>query len=200
MYSDGELTAVEKENTFAFSDYSDELLAVTAKNNKNAAAELISRYICSIEARAKKYAPEMCEDLTQEGFMGLLCAVDTYDKSRNVKFSTYANVCIRNKMLSALNKRTSITKGEVGEIPEENIHDPSDIPENIVVERERLEEIYDKIISALSEQEWRVFQLFLTGLAYNQIALDLNVPLKTVDNAMQRVRRKLKSVLRSGRE
>lgn len=200
MYSDGELKVVEKENLFAFSDYSDELLALTAKKNKNAAAELITRYICSIEARARKYSPEMCEDLAQEGFIGLLRAVDTYDKSRDVKFSTYANVCIRNKMLSALNKRTTIVKGEGGEILEADIHDPSDTPENIVVERERLEEIYDKIISALSEQEWRVFQLFLTGLAYNQIALDLNVPLKTVDNAMQRVRRKLKSVLRSGRE
>lgn len=191
---------MEKENSFAFSEYSDELLAVTAKKDKCAAAELISRYVCSIEIRAKKYAPEIYEDLAQEGLMGLLRAVDTYDKSRDVKFSTYANVCIKNKMLSALNKRTTIEKGEIGDIPEEEIHDPSDIPENIVVEKERLEEIYNKIISALSEQEWRVFQLFLTGLAYNQIALDLNVPLKTVDNAMQRVRRKLKSVLRSGRE
>lgn len=189
-----------EDKLFAFSDYTDELLAVTAKNDKYAAAELISRYICSIEARAKKYAPDMSDDLAQEGFIGLLGAIDSYDNSRDVKFSTYANICIRNKMLTAIKKRSTIVNGESGEIPEAEIHDPSDIPENIVVERERLEEIYDKIISALSEQEWRVFQLFLTGLAYNQIALDLNVPLKTVDNAMQRVRRKLKSVLRSGRE
>ena len=87
---DAEPKVVEKENLFAFSDYSDELLALTAKKNKNAAAELITRYICSIEARARKDSPEMCEDLAQEGFIGLLRAVDTYDKSRDVKFSTYA--------------------------------------------------------------------------------------------------------------
>ena len=94
-------------------------------------------------------------------------------KAGTLSFQPTQNVCIRNKMLSALNKRTTIVKGEGGEIPEADIHDPSDTPENIVVERERLEEIYDKIISALSEQEWRVFQLFLTGLAYNQIALGI---------------------------
>ena len=141
------------------------------------------------------------EDLTQEGFIGLLNAVETYDESKNVKFSTYANVCIRNKMISAFDKQANITKGEVWEAPEEEeIEDPADIPDNVLVEKERLNEIYQKIISALSEQEWRVFQLFLTGLAYNQIALELNCSPKTVDNAMQRVRRKLKSVLRSSRE
>lgn len=194
------LLAVKKEDLCDYSEYPDELLAVTAREDKCAAAELISRYICSIEIRAKKYAPEIYEDLAQEGLMGLLKAIDTYDNSRDVKFSTYANVCIRNNMYSALKKRTTIVNGEIGEIPEEDIHDPSDIPENIVVEKERLEDIYQKIFSALSEQEWQVFQLFLTGLAYNQIALELNVPLKTVDNAMQRVRRKLKSILRLGRE
>jgi len=194
------LLAAKNQNTSVFSDCSDEYLAITARSDKCAAAELISRYICSIEMRAKKYAPHMYEDLAQEGLMGLLKAADTYDKNRDVKFSTYANVCIRNKMLSALQKKSAIENGENTEISEEDIFDPAEIPENIVVENERLKEIYDKIISALSQQEWQVFQYFLTGLAYNQIALELNVSLKTVDNAMQRVRRKLKSVLRSGRE
>lgn len=192
--------ADKREELFDFSEYTDELLAGIAKDDKRAAAELISRYICSIEIRAKKYAPEIYEDLAQEGLMGLLKAIDTYDKGRDVKFSTYANVCIRNNMLSELKKRTAIASGEAGEIMQEEISNPADIPENIVVERERLKDIYEIIISALSMQEWRVFQLFLTGLAYNQIALELNVPLKTVDNAMQRVRRKLKSILRSGGE
>lgn len=184
-----------------FSELSDEELAVKAKNDKKAAAELLTRYICTIETRAKKFAMSFSEDLTQEGFIGLLNAVETYDESKNVKFSTYANVCIRNKMISAFDKQANITKGEVWEAPEEEeIEDPADIPDNVLVEKERLNEIYQKIISALSEQEWRVFQLFLTGLAYNQIALELNCSPKTVDNAMQRVRRKLKSVLRSSRE
>lgn len=190
---------MDKNCILSFSDLSDEELAVKAKNDKQAAAELLSRYIFSIEARAKNFAMAFSEDLAQEGFIGLLSAVENYDENKNVKFSTYANVCIRNKMISAFDKQADIVKEEAWETPEKEFHDPAEIPENIVVEKERLKEIYDKIISALSEQEWRVFQLFLTGLAYNQIALELNVSTKTVDNAMQRVRRKLKSVLRTGR-
>ena len=192
---------MDKNCSVGFSALSDEELAVKAKNDRQAAAELLSRYIFSIEARAKNFAMSFSDDLAQEGFIGLLSAVENYDENRNVKFSTYANVCIRNKMISAFDKQADIVKEESWEAPdEESVHDPDEIPENIVVERERLKEIYDKIISALSEQQWKVFQLFLTGLAYNQIALELNVPQKTVDNAMQRVRRKLKSVLRTNRE
>ena len=69
-------------------------------------------------------------------------------------------------------------------------------PESILIENERIEEINKKINEALSEQEWKVFRLFLTGMAYNQMALNLGVTVKSVDNAMQRVRRKLKSVLK----
>ena len=65
-----------------------------------------------------------------------------------------------------------------------------------MIENERIEEINKKINEALSEQEWKVFRLFLTGMAYNQMALNLGVTVKSVDNAMQRVRRKLKSVLK----
>lgn len=192
---------LNKNLPLTFLELSDEELAVKAKNDKKAAAELLTRYICTIETRARNFALAFSEDLTQEGFIGLLNAVETYDENRNVKFSTYANVCIRNKMISAFDKQTNIIKSEVWDAPEEEeMEDPADIPDNILVEKERLNEIYDKIIFALSEQEWHVFQLFLTGLAYNQIALELNCSPKTVDNAMQRVRRKLKSVLRSGCE
>ncbi|MGN0601969.1 MAG: sigma-70 family RNA polymerase sigma factor [Oscillospiraceae bacterium] len=191
---------MDKKCSLEFSELSDEELAVKAKKDKRAIAELLSRYICTIEARARNFAMSFSDDLAQEGFIGFLKAVESYDENRNVKFSTYANVCIRNKMISAFDKQKDIAKGKVEDTFSEEMDDPAVIPENILVEKERLNEIYDKIISALSEQEWRVFQLFLTGLAYNQIALELNCSPKTVDNAMQRVRRKLKSVLRSSRE
>ena len=75
-------------------------------------------------------------------------------------------------------------------------NEKTESPEKIFIENERMDEVYKKITSALSEQEWKVFQLFLTGMAYNQMALNLGVTVKSVDNAMQRVRRKLKSVLK----
>lgn len=182
-----------------YSKLSDEQLALRAKSDKQAVAELLARYVCSIEVKAKKFAYFLSEDLAQEGFIGLLNAVESFDENKNAKFSTYANVCIRNKMISAFDKQRNIQASDIDELVGEQADVPETIPENILVEKERTNEIYDKIISALSEQEWRVFQLFLTGLAYNQIALELNCPVKAVDNAMQRVRRKLKSVLSAGR-
>ena len=130
--------------------------------------------------------------------MGLLKAVNTYRPDENVKFSTYANVCVKNRIISSL-KRNSLINGE--EFTEEIVQSMFENqmaadPEKIVIENESMDEVYKKITSALSEQEWRVFQLFLTGMAYNQMALNLGVSVKSIDNAMQRVRRKLKSVLK----
>ena len=191
---------MSKKSSFDYSNLSDEQLALKAKNDKQAAAALFTRYVYSIELRAKKFAFSLSDDLAQEGFMGLLNAVENFDENRNVKFSTYANVCIRNKMISAFEKQRDISAEDIDDVKNEQADAHEKIPENILVEKERMNEIYDKIISALSEQEWRVFQLFLTGLAYNQIALELNCSVKAVDNAMQRVRRKLKSVLSASRE
>ena len=175
---------------------SDEELALSAKTDKAAVTELIARYICSIEYLANKYCPAAADDLMQEGFMGLLKAVKTYDPQKNVKFVTYAAVCIKNKMLSAVKKNSMIADIPEEELEERFFYDSEEIPENIIIQNERMSEIYDKISSTLSEQEWQVFQLFLTGMSYNQMALNLGVSVKAVDNAMQRVRRKLKSLLR----
>ena len=179
-----------------YAEFSDEQLAAMAKNNDGQALlSLISRYICAVEARAKSFAGGVYDDLIKEGLMGLMSAIKSYKPEKDVKFSTYAMTCIKNRMISAFKKDKASLEETVGE-EEEPSHDPSDIPENIVLEKERMNEIFEKIYSALSELEWHVFQLYLSGLAYNQIALKLGVSVKTVDNAMQRVRRKLKAVLR----
>lgn len=176
---------------------SDEALVELAKNNdKQATFQLISRFLCAIEARAKSFANGISDDLIQEGLMGLLKAIQTYDPEKNVKFYTYAMVCVKNRMISVLSKDRLGVEGSFDEQESIELYDASESPENIVVEKVRLNEIYDKIISSLSELEWRVFQMYLSGLVYNQIALELNVSTKVVDNAMQRVRRKLKAVLR----
>ncbi len=185
----------------ALSEYksmTDEELVRSAKNDKKAVSELIVRYLRTVHFLAGRYSAGIYEDLVQEGFMGLLKAVNTYRPDENVKFSTYANVCVKNRILSSL-KRNSLISGE--EFTEDIVQslfesEKTADPESIVIENERMDEVYKKITSALSEQEWRVFQLFLTGMAYNQMALNLGVSVKSVDNAMQRVRRKLKSVLK----
>lgn len=174
---------------------SDEQLVRDAESDKAAVSELIARYICTIEFIAKRYSSEVREDLVQEGLMGLLSAVKSYSPDKNVKFSTYATKCIRNKIISSVHKNSLISEGDAENL-EEILSSGGNIPEDIILEKERMNELYDKITSALSEREWQVFQLFLTGMSYNQIALSVGASVKTVDNAMQRVRRKLKSLLR----
>lgn len=180
-----------------YENFSDEELVKKAREDKNALSELIARYVCTAEYTAKKISHQITDDLAQEGLMGLLNAVRTYSADKNIKFSTYANVCIKNRILSSLQKNMPSGEAELtDEQLEEHIDSPEEIPENIVIEQERMNELYSKISSALTELEWHVFQMFLTGISYSQIAASLNITEKAADNAMQRVRRKLKSLLR----
>lgn len=127
--------------------------------------------------------------------MGLLSAAESYKADRGVKFSTYANVCVRNRMLSSLKKNLPVEASGLDDDQLEALADMGNIPEDIVIERERRSYLYDRIFSDLSELERQVFQLFLTGASYGGIASELGITRKTADNAMQRVRRKLKALL-----
>ncbi len=177
---------------------SDEELVLKARNDKTAVSELIARYMCTVEVLAKKLSLSLCDDLMQEGLMGLLRAIQSFRAERGVSFSAYAAVCMKNRMLNSLRKDHISQEAEISdeELDEYAGCSQEGIPEDIVIEKERMSELYQKISSALSEQEWQVFQLFLTGMSYNQIALNSGLSVKAVDNAMQRVRRKLKSLLR----
>ena len=157
---------------------SDEQLVLNAQSDKTAIGELIARYICTVEFLAKKYGAEVHEDLVQEGLMGLLGAVRTYREDKNAKFSTYATKCIKNKIISSVHRNALLSGGEEADL-EAILGGGGTVPEEVVV-----------------EQEWQVFQSFLRGMSYNQIALGLGTSEKAVDNAMQRVRRKLRSLLR----
>ena len=182
-------------------NFSDEDLVSECKNSEQATTILISRYakiICKI-AQARATSSIEKDDLMQEGLMGLFNAVGTFKSESGTKFSTYANVCISNKMTTALIKNNQDVK-----IIDYSIDDTDndetyifDTPESILLEKEKMQELYDKIISLLSEKEWLIFRLFLTGSTYDQMARQLNIPPKVVDNAIQRVRRKLKSVWRA---
>ena len=147
---------------------SDEQLVLNAQSDKMAIGELIARYICTVEFLAKKYGAEVHEDLVQEGLMGLLGAVRTYREDKNAKFSTYATKCIKNKIISSVHRNALLSGGEEADL-EAILGGGGTVPEEVVVEREELNELYDKITSALSEQEWQVFQSFLRGMSYNQI-------------------------------
>lgn len=185
---------------FVYENISDEELAVIAKTDVSAVSELISRYMHTVDLLAKKISFTACDDLKQEGCMALVKAIQTYDPhyANSVKFSTYANACVKNKMLSSLKKNSYEENSDISgnEIEDYGGIEEDNIPENIVIERERMEELMENISQILSPLEWQVFQLFLRGMSYDQIALSSGLTEKAANNAMQRVRRKLKALLK----
>lgn len=176
----------------------DEELVQMVSYDEIATTTLITRYAKLIWVKANKMAnsPADAEDLAQEGLLGLLNAISKFDSSKNVRFATFAEVCINNKM------KTAFVKNNKSDLPLEDISEAQDVvindnPESILLQKERLEEIYNSIISLLSEQEWEILKLFLKDSSYREIAQQLAIPQKSVDNAMQRVRRKLKKMWRA---
>lgn len=185
-----------------YTELSDEILADLSKTDKNAVSELVLRYAIIIEYKAKAYgqSPDEAADLSQEGLFGLIRAVQTFDKSKGIKFSTYANACITNRMLSSISKINKINCNEASSDDVESFNGKDRVnfesPESIILEQEKYREIVSRISCSLTDLERTVFNLYLEEKTYRQIAEELSLSQKAVDNAMQRVRKKLKSVIK----
>lgn len=173
----------------------DELLA-SAQSDDGAYSELISRYLPSIRRIAAIYekSPADRDDLVSEGILGLMSAVKTYSPDKGASFSTYAGVCANNRMLNALKKAQRI-QGREGSFEEINASSGSS-PEKIVIDREALREVFSEVESNLTELEREVFTLYLQGVSYDETAKVLGIDKKSVDNALARVRRKLRRKFR----
>ena len=144
------------------------------------------------------------EDLIQEGMFGLLSAIRQYDPANGAAFRTFAEHCIRNRLLSAVRSASRLkhfplndglsleqlsedTSLPFAAIPE--FFQPS--PEELVLARESKEELYSAFRDRLSGLEKKVLDLYLDGLSYQDIANRLGKDGKAVDNAVQRIRRKM---------
>ncbi len=173
---------------------SDEELVRLALCDREALSALIIRYYPIAVCKARKMAHDGsdADDILQEGVLGLLDAVKSFDKDNGAAFRTYANICMRNRMLNAVS--AAARKSEALEDIEEQ-QDSESSPESIVVQREHEKLLFENISHMLSVNEWSVLQLYLNALPYSEIAKRLGVSVKSVDNAMQRVRKKLKKNL-----
>lgn len=165
------------------------------QRGRNAVSVLISRYLRLVKKKACSFSSGYAEtdDLAQEGFLAFLNAVNFFDSERGAKFSSFAEVCVTNGIKSAV-ARLGKNVGEVLPDDFEEKAEDSSTPEKIWVEKENLFSIYSVIASLLSEKEWSIFKLYLNGLSYKEISEQLDIPLKSVDNAVFRVRKKLKTL------
>ena len=150
------------------------------------------------------------QDLVQEGMIGLFKAIREYDCGRDAGFRTFANLCISRQIYSAvrasgrqkhapLNSYVSLysTENENGEKGELQLGDTlmadrGTEPEAVVLEHEKALSISEAIDSELSPLEREVLDLYVTGLSYTEIAKILGRDEKSTDNALQRIRNKLK--------
>ena len=192
---------------------SDEALCDLARRGDRAAEEtLISRYQRLVRrlARPLYLAGGEQEDLIQEGMIGLLHGMREYDGEKAASFHTYAETCIRNRLLSAVraaarNKHSPLNQSVPLELP--FFENPSSLsgaylvqanPEDLVISRERVRDTLRGVRRQLSEFEAKILGYYLDGLTTREMAEAVSRSPKSVDNAVQRIRRKAARQLESG--
>ncbi len=178
----------------------DEELVILYRNGvQDAFTAIAVRYVYVIRRLASGFSNMSVEfdDLLQEGNIGLVNAVNTYKNGGTASFRTYAGVCIRNRMISVVRKANSSLNSINNEaLPlseqTEVLSAPDTEPESFVDSVERTKEIFRVIRENLSELERNVLSLYIDGKRYEEIAADLGITVKVCNNAMQRVRKKLR--------
>ncbi len=196
---------------------SDEELVKEAQQGNNTALEaIITRYKNLVYSKSKPYflmgADD--EDIIQEGFIGLYKAVKDFDGDKFPFFKVFAGVCVTRHILTAVKaasrKKHSPLNSYVS-LDKNNYDDDSDTklldviafdelqdPEAILIDRENVNGMEYKINKVLSKLELEVLVCYLENMSYQEIANKLGKDVKAVDNAVQRIKKKLESTLREG--
>ena len=192
----------------------DETLCFLASaGNRLAEETLVTRYNRLVRTCARPFflAGGDSEDLTQEGMVGLITAVREYDAGKEASFRTFAEICIRNRLYSVLrasardkqqplNQSLSLDDSHFDSNPltsgTNNLAQRN--PEDFLIDREHTAALLSGVRKQLSEFEARILGYYLDGLSCREIAKAVNKPPKSVDNAVQRIRRKVARQLLSG--
>src|ERR687893_617674 len=192
------------------------LIALAKQGRKDAYDRIVKRYHGFVRLKASSYflAGGDADDLVQEGLVGLYKAVRDYRTDRESSFRNFAELCITRQIITAVktstrNKHTPLnqyvsfsqTPASGGDseptldevLPGPTAHDPV----NQVISTEELHSLVACLSSVLSELESSVLSLYLDGYSYESVAVRLGCDTKTVDNALQRVKRKVGSHLDS---
>lgn len=195
---------------------SDESLCSMAVSGDRVAEEtLVLRYNRLVRVCARPFflAGGDSEDLIQEGMLGLLSAIRSFSPDRAASFRTFAEICIKSRLISAVKaaasgKHTPLNSYISFETPSfdgmTDFHPnmatglPQKNPEDVLIGREELQEYLDAAKGQLSGFEAKVLNCYLEGLSYQEIAVQVKRSPKSVDNAVQRIRRKLAQHFSSG--
>ena len=190
--------------------FNDEKLAELAQAGDETAEEvLINRYKELVKSRAHMYfiAGADAEDVIQEGMIGLFKAVRDYCSDRDTLFRTFAAVCINRQIITAiktakrmkhgpLNNSISLNRpleesGGEKDVIENILAAPVSNPEEMILIQDTIDEITSAMSQILSKFELQVWQLYISGQNYTDIAEKTGKSPKSIDNALQRIKRKI---------
>lgn len=200
--------------TFPYDRSSDEQLVEAVRDGDADALEyLINKYRNFVRAKARSYflIGADREDIVQEGMIGLYKAIRDFKGNKLASFKAFAELCITRQIITAiktatrqkhipLNSYVSLDKPIYDEESDRTLLDViggsrvSD-PEELIINQEEFMGLEDKMSEILSELERKVLMLYLDGRSYQEIAVDLDRHVKSIDNALQRVKRKLEQYL-----
>jgi RNA polymerase sporulation-specific sigma factor len=194
--------------------YSQETLLKLAQKKDNIAMEfLIEKYkgLVRKKARSLYLMGGDKDDLVQEGMVGLFKAIRDFDTSSQVVFSAFADLCISRQLYTAIrssNRKKNIPLNSYVSLDDENwnmndrlhtmnsnitcnLSSEAQNPENIYVEKEYVNHILKRAKELFSPLEHQIFDLYLSGATYSEISDELNKSPKSIENAMQRIRKKI---------
>ncbi|GAA0860781.1 RNA polymerase sporulation sigma factor SigH [Clostridium nitritogenes] len=197
-----------------FEEKNDEEIAIEAKAGNVIAQEyLINKYESFVKTKAKSYflIGADREDIYQEGMIGLYKAIRDFNPDKLSTFKAFAELCVTRQIITAiktatrqkhipLNTYISLNKPIYEEESERTLLDvlaglKITDPEELVISQEEKIRIEDEIEKVLSKLELKVLNSYLDGKSYQEIACDLDRHAKSIDNALQRVKRKLEKCL-----
>ena len=189
------------------------LCLLAAAGNRLAEEALVTRYNRLVRTCARPFflTGGDSEDLTQEGMVGLITAVREYDAGKEASFRTFAEICIRSRLYSVLRASTRDKQQPLNQsLSLDDSHFDSNPltsgtnnlaqrnPEDFLIDREHTAALLSGVRKQLSEFEAKILGFYLDGLSCREIAKAVNKPPKSVDNAVQRIRRKVARQLLSG--
>ncbi len=210
------MTTVQPQQGYpeSFATMTDEQIVELAREGDNVAQEyLINKYKNFVRAKARSYflIGADKEDIIQEGMIGLYKAIRDFRPDKLSSFRAFAELCITRQIITAiktatrqkhipLNSYVSLNKPIYDEDSDRTLLDVISgtritDPEELVISREEFDDIEEKMGEILSSLEWKVLMYYLEGKSYQEIAVDLDRHVKSIDNALQRVKRKLERYL-----
>ena len=171
------------------------LVESARKGDERAFEALAEAYKRVLEFHVRRTAPpdSIYDDLFQEGLIGLLKAVRRYD-GKSSSFATFASLCIRNSILSGVRKYKNQSDSASFDI---TVPETETVPsaEETMIDDIRARALYDKVLSALSPYEKLVFDMYLKDISYESMAFVLGKDVRSIENAVYRIRTKLKTIV-----